>query len=74
MKGMILILGTIVAFLAAAFFVPGLDILAWYFLQPVNFWQRMILIAVEGFTLVPRGALGITVFGIIETVVIAFAE
>jgi hypothetical protein len=67
-------LGIVFATLAALSIIPGLDILAWHLLQPDTFWQRLILIVVEVFTMWPRVALGMLVWTALTTVSTVMSE
>lgn len=42
----------------ALLIIPGLDIAAWYFLQPVGFWQKIILVVAELICFFPRFIIG----------------
>ena len=61
-------IGIIFATLAALSIIPGLDILAWHLLHPATFWQRLILVVVEVFTMWPRVALGALVWSALTAV------
>lgn len=70
----ILISGLVFSTLAALSIVPGLDILAWHFLHPAGFWQKLILAAIEVFTLWPRVMLALLVWGLGFTFTAAVSE
>lgn len=48
----------------AATVIPGLDILAWYLLQPHGFWQRIILIGIELLSTWARLVLAFFIWGV----------
>ena len=60
--------GVVFATLVALSIIPGLDILAWHLLHPATFWQRLILVVVEVFTMWPRVALGALVWSALTAV------
>ncbi len=55
LQDLIFWLGLLVATIIALFISPGCDLLVWHFLHPQGFWQRVVLIVLEGVTLFPRG-------------------
>lgn len=58
----VFVTGILFATLVALSIIPGLDFLAWHLLQPAGFYQRLLLVAIEAFTAVPRGFLAFFLF------------
>ena len=74
MKNVIVVGGALLLLTFLLFVVPGLDILAWHFLNPTGFWQKIILVAVELLSLWPRIILDIFVAGVGATILSAINE
>ena len=55
----------ILAALAFLFFIPGMDVAAWWIMHPAGFWQRTVVISIECLTVIPRFMFAVFIGGLI---------